>query len=261
MPRLPAFEFEDAQWFPRSLRDGITDFLRIAAERTHAFRAAAPLLADLARRTGARRFIDLCSGGGGPLLWLRDRLEEQHGLCLPVVLTDLYPNRDAFLAAERRAPGRVHAHLEPVDATCVPAELDGVRTLFNALHHLPPEAARALFEDAANKRQPLAVFEVVDRSPGALAVIAAIPALTFALTPFERPLPWRRLALTYALPVIPAFVLWDGVASCLRAYSQEEVQALTEGIDVEGYRFEIGSLPMPIAIARLRYVVGSPTAL
>jgi hypothetical protein len=35
-------------------------------------------------------------------------------------------------------------HAEPVDATEVPAEMTGLRTMFQAFHHLRPEQARTL---------------------------------------------------------------------------------------------------------------------
>ncbi len=54
---------------------------------------------------------------------------------------------------------------EPVDATAVPAELGGFRTLLGAFHHFPPDVARSILADAAQKRRGLAVLEYTERRP------------------------------------------------------------------------------------------------
>jgi hypothetical protein len=43
--------------------------------------------------------------------------------------------------------------------------------------------------------------------------------------------------LTYVLPVIPLVVMIDGVVSCLRSYSVEELKTLAHH---EGYEWEAG---------------------
>jgi SAM-dependent methyltransferase len=253
MRRIHAPELEDEPWFPSTLRDGLTEFLRVASERLRLFESAAPLLKQIVHRHRATRLVDLCSGGGGALLSIVEELEG-----VEVVLTDLYPNERAFDVAERRLPHRVRGYRAPIDATNVPDELDGVRTIFNALHHFRPPDARRIFADAARKRQPICAFEIVERRPATLAAVAGSPLAVLALTPFSRP-DLRKLFFTYGLPLIPLGAGWDGMASCLRAYGLEELRALVEGIDAPGYRFVVdrvaGAGFMPF---RVTYVVGEP---
>jgi hypothetical protein len=236
--RVHAPEFEDFAWFPAVLRDGLTDMLSVSATTLRVFDPAISVLKRMLEQSGSRRIVDLCSGGGGPLLSLVDALERSHGMAIEVVLTDKFPNAQAFARAERKRP-RVTALRASIDATEVPRELSGVRTLFNALHHFRPQAARALFADAVRKRQPIAAFEVVERSPTAALMIAAVPSVIMALTPLSRPLSLSRLGLTYGLPLIPALGAWDGMASCLRAYSPRELRALVAGLEREDYVFAV----------------------
>lgn len=253
MPRVHAPELEDEAWFPRPLRDSLTAFLRVSSEKLGIFEAASPVLRDVIERSGAKRVVDLCSGGGGPLLSILDELP-----AVEAVLTDLYPNVDAFAYAEKRLPGRVRGHRDSIDATNVPADLEGVRTVFNALHHFRPELARKILEDAARKRQPLCVFEVVERHPLAFAVIATVPLAVLALTPFTQPSA-LRLAFTYALPVIPLATGWDGFASCLRAYSVKELRALADTVTVDGYSFRVGqSERRGLVPMRVTWLIGEP---
>lgn len=255
MGRVHAPELEDEAWFPRPLRDSLTAFLRVSSEKLGVFDEAGPVLREVLERHGAKRVVDLCSGGGGPLLSI---LDDMPGV--DAVLTDLYPNVDAFTYAEQRLPGRVRGHRASVDATNVPPELDGVRTCFNALHHFRPELARRILEDAARKQQPLCVFEIVERHPFAFAVIAGVPLAVLALTPFTRPNA-LRLALTYAVPVIPLATGWDGFASCLRAYSVEELRALADSVHADGYSFRVGQSERHVILPmRVTWLIGEPQA-
>lgn len=257
MPRIHAPEIEDEPWFPSTLRDALTSFLRVSAERLHIYDRAVPLLQEVlarhAQRGGAARIVDLCAGGGGPLTPLLSRLPD-----VEVVLTDLYPNLQAFDAAEALHPGRVRGHRQSVDATAVPGELQGVRTLFNALHHFRPEAARSILADAARQRQPIVILEVVERHPAAFASIGGVPLATLALAPFTRPTP-AQLLFTYVVPVVPLLTGWDGFASCLRSYSPAELAGLVDGLGDDRYRFEHGQTDRALFPPfRMTWLVGEP---
>ena len=54
-----------------------------------------------------------------------------------------------------------------------------------------------------------------------------MPLFDWILTPTMRPFRWSRLLLTYLLPLIPLVVLWDGIVSCFRTRTPEELLALT----------------------------------
>ncbi|MBI1946362.1 MAG: class I SAM-dependent methyltransferase [Deltaproteobacteria bacterium] len=235
MRRLHAPEIEDEPWCPRPLRDACTAFLQVAAERGRFLHQAAPVLQGVLERSGETKVVDLCSGGGGALLSLLERLPRE----VSATLTDLYPNEAAFRAAELRAPGRVHGRRASVDATDVPDELRGVRTIFNALHHFRPEAARRMVADAVAKGQPFCAFEVVERRPQTMLTISMVPFAVWASAPLQPGFDLFRFLLTYPVPVIPALVWWDGMCSCLRGYSVPELEELVAGLAHEGYRFTI----------------------
>jgi hypothetical protein len=258
MPRIAAPELEDYDWFPSTLRDAMTGFLRVASEVVGVPEAAAPIVLEAMEAAGTDRIVDLCSGGGGPVISLAARLSSRHGRDVSVVLTDKFPNHDAFDRAERELPGRLSGRRESVDATDVPRELTGVRTIFNAFHHLPPEIATQVLADAAKKRQPFASFELVDRGPQGFGAIAGVPLAVSALMPFVRPMRARALALTYLVPVIPALVMWDGFASCLRTYSVQELEAMTAPLQRDDYRFRVERVGLPRLPGKLTCVVGLP---
>jgi hypothetical protein len=251
MGRLHLFELEDQPWFPTGVRDAATDFLRFALHTGDMYAPTAPLLRDLLDRTGARQIVDLCSGGGGP--WTR--LLPALGPDVRVCLTDLYPNRQGMQRVQEESGGRITFRSEPVDATAVPADLPGVRTLFTALHHFRPEEARAVLADAVRQRQPVAAFEFTERSLRGLLLSAASPLLVWGSTPRIRPLRPARLLWTYLIPLVPLTVLVDGVVSSLRTYSPPELRELVA--EFETYTWEIGTVRGPSAFA-VTYLVGYP---
>jgi len=259
MPRIDAPELEDYPWFPATLRDAMTGFLRVASEVAGLSAVAAPLVARAMNRAGTSHVVDLCSGGGGPVLALAKRLRAKHGRAATVTLTDLFPNEDAFTRAERELPGVVRGLREPVSATSVPRGLAGVRTIFNALHHLPPSVATDVLADAAESRQPILTFEIVERSVQGAAIALTVPFSVYALMPFVTPRRLSTFALTYGAPVLPAAIAWDGFASCLRAYSVDELVAMTKKVARPGYRFDVKRTPVPFRPGRVTSVVGMPT--
>lgn len=258
MARVHLFEWEDFSWFPTSWRDAGTAFLELALRLSGHARMLAPKVEEALTRSGARRIIDLCAGGGGPTPVVLDALARR-GTAVPAVLTDLYPNLPAFARIEAASRGAITHHPSPVDATAVPVELDGLRVMFNAFHHFDPASAKAVLRDAVRARQPIAIFEVVSREPLSLLGILGAPVNFTLAMPFLRPFQWSWIPFTLALPVLPAFVLWDGVVSWLRVYSVDELRALVADLDVpDGWTWDIGRFRLGAAPVHATYLVGIP---
>jgi len=259
MARVQLFEFEDLPWFPQLLRECITDFLSFLGQRGQAVYAGfAERLARALQATGDDTLLDLCSGGGGPALTIARLLREQHALPLRVLLTDLYPNMPRLEHARSQGRGHVEFRARPVDATAVPEALPGFRLICNAFHHLPPSAARKCLADAVSHGRGIALVELVDRSLAGVFGVTLGTAAVFAVTPFIRPLRLSRLLLTYLLPVVPLCTWWDGMVSCLRAYSPAELRRLVASLPDNDYQWDIGRLPVANAPTSLVYLIGRP---
>lgn len=242
--RLQLVEIHDLAWCPPSLRDALTDFLAFSLNLSHAYQPAGALLRSAVARTRARRIVDLCSGAGGPWSVLASEVG------VPVLLTDLYPHGGPTLS------GKLPLHPEPVDARAVPEALDGFRTVFTAFHHFRPEEAREILADAVAKRQGIAVFEAARRAPWEILVVALTWLGIVLAEPFIRPWSWSRFFWTYLPPVLPLVGTFDGVVSCLRAYSPAELRELVRGL--ESYDWEIGDMRGGWSPLRGTYLVGVP---
>ena len=216
-----------------------------------------PRLQHALQATVGTEILDLCSGGGGPIVELSRALTEA-GVQVHITMTDMFPNHGALYYTKQRAGEAVDFIEEPVDATAVPEELAGFRTFFASFHHFRPEAARSILQDAVDKKRPIAVFEVTERRISAVLASFTNILLVLLVTPFIRPFKWSRLLLTYLLPVVPFYVLWDGMVSCLRTYTVGELQEMVNSLGPTGYIWEIGREPgFPTGITHL---IGYPEA-
>jgi hypothetical protein len=257
MRRIHLFELEDQPWFPALLRNYMTDLLQFQLETFRVYAPAVPLLRQALEVTCQRRIVDLCSGGGGPIRSVQAQLARE-GLTVPVTLSDLFPNTDAFRRVARDAAGPVSFREEPVDATRVPEDLQGFRTMFSCLHHFRPEAVRAILVDAVRCRTGIGIFDLVERSARGVLSVFPSPLAAFAMTPLLRPFRWSRIALTYGVPVVPLGFLVDGVMSHLRAYPLPELRELVASVDAPDYHWEVASIEHRALPMRVTAVLGHP---
>jgi hypothetical protein len=254
MGRWHLFEVHDQPWCPRSLRDGLTDSLQFAMNFGNNYAPIAPRLRRALGHAGTQQIIDLCSGGGGPWLRLCQFFEGGES---QVCLTDKYPNRSAMEFVATASQHKIRFHSEPVDVMRVPEGLQGFRTLFTSFHHFRPAEARAILQDAVEKRQGIGIFEITRRDPIAILLGFTAPLVIF-LVPFMRPFRWSRLLWTYLIPLLPLVALFDGIVSCLRTYSPAELRELVDGLSANGHTWEIGNEKGPISPVPLTYLIGYP---
>ncbi|MDC3961391.1 class I SAM-dependent methyltransferase [Polyangium jinanense] len=241
MQRMQLVELEDLPWMPAAIRDGGTDLLDLAFDRLGFYREVVPKLEALLDRTRCTQVVDVCSGGGGGALYAIRALRDAGREDVRFVLTDRYPNEAGRARVAERNDAKLVYREDPVDALAVPPELDGVRTMWGALHHFPPEAVTALVASIVRDQKPLGFFDVAASktirglptvlAPVAMGInIATLFVGSFVLVPFVRPLRASRWALTYLVPLIPTLVAWDGTVSAIRAYAPDELLAIARSV-------------------------------
>lgn len=258
MRRIHALELHEQTWCPAAIRDAATDYLQYVTVISDPYSAIVERLRNALIRSGTNEILDLCSGGGGPWLGLQKALSEGLDEPVRVRLSDLHPNDDAFARAHEESDAHIGFVAESVSVTDVPKDLAGFRTMFAALHHFRPDAARAILADAVANRRGIAAFEPLGRSVPAMLTIVVAPLAVLVLTPFIRPFRWSRVLLTYLIPIVPLVVFFDGIVSCLRTYTPDELRELADDLDAPGYQWEIGEESIPLSPVSLTYVIGVP---
>jgi hypothetical protein len=240
MGRIHAFEFEDLQWFPENLRNYATDFLQFFANAFDMYKEVIPILQKGIDKAGNNTIIDIASGGGGGMITIARHLKTQNPT-LKIILTDFFPNLEAFKRTQDHAPETFAYISEPVDAMAVPVTLKGLRTQFLSLHHFKPDQVKAILQNAIDNRQPIAIFEGQQRNAKSMFPMLFSPLSVLLSTPFIRPFKLTRLLFTYLIPVLPLFVMWDGIISVLRTYTVEELNSIIlELYHHEQFNWEVG---------------------
>ena len=254
MRRVHLFEFEDQKWFPTFLRNYGTDFLQFLSNKTKMYKPIIPILKKGLKKSGTNQIIDLCSGGGGGLIWLNSELKKDIP-DLKIILTDFYPNIPAFKFIKNKAENFEFIE-KPIDARNVPTELKGLRTQFLSLHHFKPKDAKQILQNVIDTNSSIAIFEGQERSiPSVLAMLFSPLSVLFT-TPFIIPFKIGRIIFTYLIPIVPVFVLWDGIVSLLRTYSVKEMKELVEDLNgTEKYNWEINKVKSGPSV--ILYLLGS----
>jgi len=174
---------------------------------------------------------------------------------LKITLTDFYPNIKAFESLTKEVPNTFTYEKSSVDAIHPPKHLqNSIQTIFGAFHHFRPDKAKQILQNVVNTNTTIAIFEPVGRNFGSWFSMIFVPLNILIFTLFIRPIRWNVLPFIYLIPIIPLYILWDGIASILRTYSENELQALVNSLEnAKDYEWEIGKTPgaMPI-----NYLIG-----
>lgn len=255
MKRKHLFEFEDQRWFPGFLRNYLTDFLQFVSNNFNIYKGIVPLLSETLSKSGNSTIIDLASGGGGGLVNLVSELEKTHPH-IRVVLTDYYPNEQAFRYTANQS-GRFTYRTESVDARNVPSDLKGLRTQFLSLHHFREEDAVKILQHAVDSKSPIAMFESQERNAKSVIAMIFSPLNVLFVTPFIRPFSVGRIIFTYLVPLVPLFVMLDGILSALRTYTVPEMEELVSRVKgKEHYSWKIGKVKS--GPATILHLIGTP---
>ena len=258
MKRRQWIELEDQRWLPESVRNGVTDFLQFAVNRGDVYAGFIPKLLSAISKTQSPQIVDLCSGGGGPWASIIQSTPEEN-FSNQVLMTDYFPNLQALRSMQMRFPTRLSFVSSSVSALNVPANIPGFRTLFSSFHHFAPDQAKSIIQDAISKNQGIAIAESTQRHPLMLLYMLLTPALVWLSTPFFKPFRWSRIFWTYVCPLIPFVVMFDGIVSCLRTYTPQELKTLVKDIPgSENFEWDIdiikhGRLPVGVG-----YLIGLP---
>jgi hypothetical protein len=252
------FEFEDQDWLPSVIREGMTDYLRFILNSGNFYEPVCPLLIKLLQATGSGNIIDLCSGGGGTIQQIQKNIQQQYSQQVAFTLTDLFPNLPAYQFIHQQSGGTITYCTSPVNAASVSPNLKGVRTIFSAFHHFDEATAKQVVQDAVTAREGIAVFDGGDRNIFfVIAIMLLHPIGFFLFTPFFRPFKWNRLLFTYLIPLIPFCTVWDGIVSVTRLYQPQQLLRIAKSTNETDYSWQAGKVKNKYGM-QITYLLGHP---
>lgn len=234
MKRIQLFEFEDQKWFPDWLRTSITRLIVVLNKMMGVEEVLSELVHSVLLKVKAEKIVDLGSGSGGSMPAVLEQLKTGYGhKNLSLTLTDLYPSPENVTHFNRDDQPDISYSVNPVNAVQLSSAPDGLKTMVNCFHHMPPDKARAILKSAQDNKQPLLIYELSDNSMPTILWGLFLPVsfvimflMVWFMTPAVKPLTFRQIIFTYLLPVIPVFYFWDGQASMPRTYSLNDYEEL-----------------------------------
>jgi hypothetical protein len=247
LPRLQLFEFNDAAWAPEALKELIVESLSRTLRWGRVLRGIVGPLEALLAETEATEVLDLASGAGGPAQVLVEEIKRLGRTPPRFLLTDLQPMPRAWSALKALHPDAIDFVPRAVDATQIPFGLarGRVQIVINALHHFPPDLARAVLLGATRDAPGVFIAEGLLREPFSLAAImvAGLPAL-FANPVLAGDRRLQKALLTWLSPAALSASLWDGAVSTLRQYTEEELREMVRDAP-PGWRWDYGIFEFP----------------
>lgn len=252
------FEFEDQAWFPNTIRESMTDYLRFLITKVDFYRPIVPLIIEGMNNSSTSQILDLCSGGGGAIEQIQNDLNAQSEKDIKIILTDKYPNTSAYQYLSAKTKGGISFVDTSVDAADVPTNLKGFRTIFSGFHHFNKSTAKSVLKNAVDSKTGIGIFDGGDKN--ILAIIAILlvhPVAFFLFTPFFRPFRFSRLLFTYIIPVIPFCTVWDGIVSIIRLYRPTELLQIASEITSENYYWKAGKMKSGYGL-NVTFLIGYP---
>lgn len=258
--RRHLFEFEDQPWFPGPLRMLVTDVLQHQLIRFRTYKPIIPKIKQAMQKMGSSQIVDLCSGSGGPLPQIQELLLKEEGFRVSIILTDKFPNLDASKKIQSVSGNDARYLSQTIDATAVPADFKGFRTLFSSFHHFRPDDAIKILQDAVDKNTGIGIFEFTERSRFMLLKSIFPPIAVLFSAPFIQPFKFSRILFTYMIPIVPLVFFWDALVSNYRTYSPEELKQLINRLPANNYTWDIGTTAAEKTIWNITYLIGYPSS-
>ncbi len=256
--KLRGFEFEDQIWFPRIIRDSMTDYLRFLFRVFNLYKPALPILKDALTKTKTNQILDLCSGSGGPVEMIYVNLRNNFDKEIKIVLSDMYPSELTYQYLSKKTNGGISGIKTPVNAADVPSDIKGFRTIFSGFHHFEWQKATDVLKNSVEAGEGIAIFDGGNKSLGMILLIIIVhPVLLFFCTPFFMPFRLSRYIFTYLIPVIPFCTVWDGVISILRLYSPDELLQIARNATNGNFIWTSGKVKNKFGMS-IAYLVGYP---
>ena len=262
MKRIQLFEFEDFSWFPGWLRICMTNLIVILQKMIGIPEVLSGLIANILRKKNLLNIVDLGSGSGGVMPEVMESLRNDQNLKnIQMVLTDLYPNQEMYKKFNINRNDQISYLETSVDATNIANAPEGLKTMINSFHHMPPKKARAILESAQRTNQPLLIYEMGVNSIPLLIWWLLLPIsliIIIIMVLFMTPLTWRQIVFTYLIPIIPVCYAWDGQASLPRMYTLKDLDVLLEGLGSDNYTWEKGYAKKKNGKKQGTYLLGLP---
>ena len=228
--RLPhLFEFMDLIWVPKSLRLTLREILECG--NAEPFRPYYQWVkSEILRESRDGGFQNIVELGAGTAPVTRLLAREANIGSFKLIPCDLNPDLDSYDALSKQYPGVVIPRMSPVDFSKLqnwPPET--LLFLSATFHHIPPTARPGVLSSLKASARRIMIFEPLQNRLTSIIFVffSLFPAVILPLWFLTRPGRLRRFFWCWTL-VAPLMFWWDGIASCVRQWSERDWRHATD---------------------------------
>lgn len=266
MKRIQLFEFEDFHWLPSFIRSSITNLLALLLKMLKTKDVITNLIVDIKKQHDFNQIVDLGSGSGGVMIDVIEEINKKEASPVNLLLTDLYPNSSVVNRINNANIVNVHYQEESLNATDFKDAPEGLKTMMNSFHHMPPKVARKILQTAKENKQPILIYEMGENNIPTLLWWLLLPIsmvimiiMVFFMTPFTKGLTFKQIVFTYVIPIIPLVYAWDGQASLVRMYTFKDIENyLLKELQNDSYSWKVEQVKNLKGKKQGYYVLGLP---
>jgi len=260
MRRLHLIEFHEQPWYPAVWRQLFQRSMGRAMSLMGALDPVAEDFRTFLETLEPDAVLDMCSGSGelSVSLWRSITAAFPKERRPALMISDLYPNPEAFSVFKKAHPGEVDFYPRSVSVLDPPSDAPRVRTMFNSLHHFRPDEVRTILRNVTENADGFAAFEVTRRTWRNLAeACLLVPVLSAFFTAFKlEPIRFKNILWGLLVPVVPLTTAVDGFVSNLRTYTVDELTEFTQEIDHPDFTWKIGLADVPNSKLKATYIFG-----
>ena len=233
---MALIELEDTSWFPNILRDQQLGYIGWLVQFIDLYRPIRKLLATWITASRSSTVFDLCSGSGEPMV----SISKSFSSGTDISLSDKFPPEDIS-----RFRSMNYIHLS-VDVLSLEVEPNRYYTMFNAFHHFDDSEQTDIVDRLSRAHAPFCFVEILQPSFFTLIKVIFINTIgQLILAPFVRPFSWKRLLLTYIIPINLITTTYDGIISVLKSKNKSQYQTLLSNISSDDYQIDISTERAP----------------
>lgn len=246
MKRIQLFEFEDFDWLPNSIRTGLTNLLVVLLKMVGVSEALVNVIKTIQGKHNFSQIVDMGSGSGGAMIDVIQKINKETNKSVDLLLTDLHPNPSLVEKINSSGIPNVRYRSESFNACHINEAPQGLKTMINSFHHMPPPVAKSILKSAQDNNEPILIYELAENKVPLLIWWLLLPlsllilvVMSMCMTPFVKGLTLKQLLLTYIIPIIPLIYAWDGQASSVRIYTKEDIESMLAEFKNDEYTWEI----------------------
>jgi hypothetical protein len=255
LKRFQLFEFCDQTWLKGIWREAYLDGLNVTFKLFKIHQELHRPYSKWMSLANKKEVLEVCSGGGGPIDTILTNIKNEKGLLPTIILSDLNPDFLAFQKIQNKHPNNIKYINMPVDATETEKLKSELISLCSSFHHLPPDLAKKVLSNAYKNSKGIFIREVLSRNP-LNALSSLFNLLPLMLAPFlSGRISFFKILISTIIPIIPLMIIFDGVVSVLRTYSNDEIIQLMPNEMQKNWVWVKGNTPY-MGIFKAPYLYG-----